>query len=77
MGSVRDSAPDPKRGPRLSPSAGATPGAAPSHVWYPHPRRSRDPFLKRAYGIRTVQGLLGHKDVKRKPENISTGLVES
>lgn len=42
----------------------ANPGAAPSHVRH----RTRDAlathFLESGYGIRTVQGLPGHQDVK-------------
>jgi site-specific recombinase XerD len=42
----------------------ATPGAAPSHVRH----RTRDAlathFLESGYDIRTVQGLLDHKDGK-------------
>jgi len=55
---------EPEARPRLEPPAVANPGAAPSHVRH----RTRDAlathFLEPDYDIRTVQGLLGHQDVK-------------
>ena len=41
-----------------------TPGAAPSHVRHRTRGALATHFLESGYDIRTVQGLLGHKDVK-------------